>query len=58
MGTINDVLIFLNKLKESFYLARMDFDGLICPGEILTRLFQDVNSEKLESMLHNVREIE
>ena len=36
----------------------MNSDDLIPLGEVLTRLFQSVNSEKLESMLHNVREIE
>ena len=36
----------------------MDLDDLIRLGEVLTRLFQDGNSEKLESVMHNVREIE
>ena len=58
METINDVLKFLNKLEESFYLGRMDFDDFYRLGEVLARLFQDVKSEKLESMFHKVREIE
>ena len=36
----------------------MDFDDLIRLREVKRRLFQGVNSEKLKSMMHNVRELE
>ena len=58
MELINDVFEFLNKLEESFYLAQKNFDDVIRLGEVLTRLVRGVNSEKVESRLHNVKEIE
>ena len=58
METINDVLNFLNKLELAFCPSREDHENLIRVKEILTNLSQDNNSEKLESMLQNVREIE
>ena len=58
METINDVLNFLNKLEVAFCPTREDHENLIGVKEILTKLFPDDNSEKLESILQNVREIE
>ena len=57
METINDVLRFLNKLEVAFCPSREDPEKLVRVIEILTNFFQDSNSEKLESMLQNVREI-
>ena len=58
METINDVLNFLSKLEISFCLNTEDHENLIAVKEIITKVFQDGNSEKLESILQNVREIE
>ena len=58
METITDVLTFLNKLEVAFCPTMEDHKNLIRVKEILTNLFQDDNSEKLESILQNVREIE
>ena len=58
MESINDVLKFLNKLELAFCPSREDHENLVRVKETLTNLFQDINSEKLESMLLNVREIE
>ena len=58
METINDVLNFLNKLEVTFYPTWEDQENLIRVKEIITNFFQDDNSEKLESILQNVREIE
>ena len=58
METINDVLNFLNKLEVAFCPNRKDHENLIRVKEILTNVFQDGISEKIESILQNVREIE
>ena len=58
MQTINDVLNFSNKLEVAFCPNREDHENLIRVKEILTNVFQDGNSENLESILQNVREIE
>ena len=58
METINDVLIFLSKLEVAFCPNREDHENLIRVKEILTNVFQIGISEKLESILQNVREIE
>ena len=58
METINDVLNFLNKLEVAFCPNREDHENLIRVKEILKNVFQDGNSEKIESILQNVREIE
>ena len=58
METINDVLKFLNKLEIAFCPSREDHENLIRVKERLTNLFQGGNSEKLESILKNVEEIE
>ena len=49
---------FLNKLEVAFCPNGEDHENLIRVKEILTEVFQDGNSEKLESKLQNVREIE
>ena len=51
METINDVLNFLHKLEVAFCPNREDHEKLIRVKEKLTNLFQDGNSEKLESIL-------
>ena len=58
METINDVLNFLNKLEVAFCPNREDLENLIRVKKILTNVFQDGNSEKLECILQNLREIE
>ena len=58
METINDVLNFLKKLEVAFCPTREDHENLIPVTGILTNLFQDDKSEKLESISQNVREIE
>ena len=58
METINDALNFLNKVQVAFCPSREHHENLVQVIEILTNLFQDNNSEKLENMLQNVREIE
>ena len=58
METINDVLNFLNNFEVAFCPTWEYHENLIRVKEILTNLFQDDNSEKLESILQNVREIE
>ena len=58
MEKINDVLNFLNKLEVDVFTTIEDNKDLIRVKEILTNLFQDDSSEKLESILENVREIE
>ena len=58
METINDVLNFLNKLEVDVFTTMEGNEDLIRFEEILTNLVQDDNSEKLESILENVREIE
>ena len=52
METINDVSNFLNKLEVDVYTTMEGNE------ELLTNLFQHDNSEKLESILQNVKEIE
>ena len=58
METIFDVLNFLNKLEVAFYSLSEDHEKLIRGKEVLTNLFQDVNSEKFENVLKSVREID
>ena len=58
METISDVLNFLNDAENAFYYTRNGFENLIRAEEILTNLFQDVNSEKLENVLKNVTEFD
>ena len=58
METIFDVLNFLHKLEVAFYLLSEDHEKLNRGKEILTNLFQDQNSEKLESVLKSLREID
>ena len=58
METINDILNFLNKLEVAFCPNREDLENLIRVIEILTNVFQHGNSENLECILQNVREIE
>ena len=55
MKTINDVLTFLNNLELDVFTTMKGNDNLIRIKEILANFFQDGNSEKLESMLGNVR---
>ena len=58
METINDGLKFLNKLKVDVFTTMEGNEGLIRVKEILSILFQDDNSEKLQRILENVREVE
>ena len=58
MEIISDVLNFLNKLEVAFCPNGADHENLIRVKEMLTNVFQDGDSEKLESMLQNVRKIE
>ena len=58
METKFDVLNFLNKLEVAFYLTSEDHENLIQVKEVSTNLFQNVNSEKLESVLDNVKIID
>ena len=58
METTFDVSNFLNKKENAFLLTiegEEDFERL---ETVLTNLFQDVNSEKLENVLENVRLID
>ena len=58
MKTINDVLNFLNNLEIDVFTTIEGIKDLIQVKEILTNIFQDDNSKKLESIMKNVREIE
>ena len=58
METIFDVLNFLINLEVGFSLTSEDHEILIQVKEALTNLFQNVNSEKLESVLENVKFID
>ena len=58
MEIIFDVLKFLNKIDGAFYLTIEDDENLIRLKEVLTSLFQNVNSKKLENVLENVRQID
>ena len=49
---------FLHNLEVAFCPNGEDHEILIRVKEILTNVFQGGNSEKLESILQNVREIE
>ena len=51
METIYDVLNFLNKLEVDVFTTMEGNKDLFRVKEILTNLFQDDNSEKLESIL-------
>ena len=57
MKTIFNVFNFLNKLEGAVYLTIESDEILIRVKEVLTNLFQDVNSEKLESPFEKVRQI-
>ena len=51
METINDVLHFLSKLGFAGYLENYDYEKFNCIKKVLPDELQDVNSEKLISML-------
>ena len=53
METIRDVLKFVNKLEVEFFTTMEGNKVLIRVKEILSNLFQDDNSENLESILEN-----
>ena len=57
METINDVINFLNKLDFAGYLESSDYEKFNCIKKVLTDEFQDVNSEKLLSMLSIVDDL-
>ena len=52
MKTINEVLHFLNKLDLVGYLEDSDYEKFNCIKKVLTREFQDENSDKLINMLN------
>ena len=58
METLNDVLIFLNKLEVAFCPNRENHENLGRVREKLTNVIQEGNSEKLDGLLQKVREIE
>ena len=58
MDTIFDMLDFLKNLKNAFCLPIKDREKLIQVKVVLTNLFQDFNSKKLESTLENVTQID
>ena len=45
-------------MEVAFYLTSEVHENLIGVKEILTNLFQDVNSEKLKSVLENVGDVD
>ena len=57
METINDVSNFLNKMENAIYMTMEDMENYKRVKTVITNLFQDVNSEKLEKFLKNVRMI-
>ena len=58
METVFDVSNFLNKMENAFLLTIEDEENFERVKTVLTNLFQDVNSEKLENFLGNVRMID
>ena len=58
METRNDVLKSLNEVGNACCPILDDYKNLIRVKGILTNLFQDDNSEKMESMLGNVEEVD
>ena len=51
MKTIYEVLHFLNKQDFVGYFESNDYEKFNCNKKVLTREFQDVNSDKLINML-------
>ena len=58
METINDVFENLSKLEVAFCPSLKDHENLIRDKEILTNVLRNGNSEKLETILQNVSDIE
>ena len=55
METIFDVSNFLNKIENAFEVTIENVQIFKRVNEVLTNLFEDLNSENLKSVLKNVR---